>query len=311
MSHVCVVINPEAGHRAGIKKVESIRRILSEWGVSCDIQLTERKEHAKELVTLALQEKVDILALAGGDGTLNEAIQAYVDAQGEFQQGPPLALIPIGTGNDFCKTIGIPKDLRTALVRLKYPLFRWIDVGLLTYANFDQTTSHRAFLNMASFGIGGHVDRMVKQSSKWLGGRLSFFAATLHALMDDENASVRVKVDGRQWLHGPVLNVAIANGRFFGGGMMIAPQADPADGCFDVVALKDISRWKALVLTPRVYRGTHLHRRASIPEVEWIRGSEVEVEVEGSSVLMDVDGELIGRLPLRAKVIKRAIQICI
>jgi diacylglycerol kinase family enzyme len=118
---------------------------------------------------------------------------------------------------------------------------------------------------------------------------------------------VRVKVDGRVVLESPIMNVAIANGKYFGGGMKIAPDADPSDGAFDVIALQDLTRAEGVAISPRIYQGTHVGQ----PKVLSARGSLIEAEplVPRSEVLIDMDGETPGRLPLRARVAKGALKI--
>lgn len=120
------------------------------------------------------------------------------------------------------------------------------------------------------------------------------------------NAPVRVRVDGKLCLEAPILNVALANGRYFGGGMLIAPEADPADGLLDVIALHDLSRVQGIALAKHIYRGSHVGQ----PGVSVARGKVVEAEalVASTEVLVDMDGETPGRLPLRAELIPSALR---
>jgi diacylglycerol kinase family enzyme len=167
----------------------------------------------------------------------------------------------------------------------------------------------RAFVNVTSFGIGGEVDAIVNRSPKWLGGKVSFYVATLRAMAQYRNASIRVKVDGALWYEGPAFNVAIANGRYFGGGMLIAPQADPSDGRFELICIGDLSKVEAAGLSSRIYQGTHV----SAHGVKVTRGSNIEAEPlhPWASVLMDVDGEQPGKLPLTATVLEGALSFCV
>jgi diacylglycerol kinase family enzyme len=163
-------------------------------------------------------------------------------------------------------------------------------------------------VNIASFGIGGQVDAVVNSSrlkNTRLGGKLAFMLGTLQAMATYKNASVRVKVDGKAWYEGPVFNVAVANGRFFGGGMMIAPHADPSDGRFEIVAMTDLTRLDVVKLTSRIYQGAHL----GADGVQVTSGTRVEAEPihPWASVLLDVDGEQPGKLPLKASLLKGAL----
>jgi diacylglycerol kinase family enzyme len=180
-------------------------------------------------------------------------------------------------------------------------------LGLLSVTSHDGQTVRRAFANITSFGIGGLTDRIVNSSPKWMGGKAAFFTGTLRAMLVYKNAPVRVRVDGKVWLETPIFNVALANGRFFGGGMMIAPDADPADGWLDVVALHDRSKLESALLAQHIYKGTHLGQRG----VSVTRGKVIEAEPLAASteVLVDMDGETPGRLPLRAELAPGALRL--
>ena len=153
----------------------------------------------------------------------------------------------------------------------------------------------RGFVNVASFGLSGAVDAVVKDAPPWLGGKAAFFAATLRAMATYTNPSVRVRVDGALWLEGPTMTVALGNGRFFGGGMMITPHADPSDGKLSVVSLGDLSRLQAMGLTSKIYQGTHV----AVHGVTVTTGTTIEAEPmhAWATVLLDVDGEQPGKLP--------------
>ncbi|HEX5098132.1 MAG TPA: hypothetical protein VFV94_01470, partial [Polyangiaceae bacterium] len=212
---------------------------------------------------------------------------------------------PLGTGGDFRKTLELGTGLDEAVERLLTSEPRPFDLGILRVTSHTGVLETRAFVNIASFGLGGLTDRIVNAGPKWLGGKAAFYLGTLRGLIAYRNAPVRVKVDGATFLESPIVNVALANGRYFGGGMMIAPEADPRDGKLDVVALGDLTRLGTVALTQSVYSGTHLDR----PYVEHTRGRVIEAEalVPGAEVLIDLDGETPGRLPLAARVAPGAL----
>jgi diacylglycerol kinase (ATP) len=302
---VRVILNPNAAAGAALHRVKQIGETLRRYDLPHEIVLTRARGHAKELAQAAAADGVDVIAVVGGDGTLNEVSQAYVDDRGEAVAGPDLALIPSGTGGDFKKTLGMSGALEEAVARIRHGQKRPIDLGVLRLTALTGEERVRAFVNIASFGIGGQVDAIVNRSPKWLGGQAAFFLATLRAMASYKNASVRVKVDGKPWFEGPVFNVAIANGRFFGGGMMIAPHADPSDGRFECVALGDLTRPEVIGLSAKVYQGAHL----ASPDVRVTSGTRVEAEplYPWASVLLDVDGEQPGKLPVKATLIPRAL----
>ena len=302
-----VLVNPKAGAGVAARKIPEISRALERAELPHDVGETRGPGDAPRLVAQAREDGVTCLAVVGGDGTLNEVSQAYVDAAGNPVPGPELALIPAGTGGDFRKTFGLGDGIGEAVRRLRDAKPRPLDLGILELVADDGSRVVRAFLNIASFGIGGLTDRIVNSTPKWMGGRAAFFSGTLRAMLAYRNAPVRVRVDGEAFHEGPIFNVAVANGRFFGGGMKIAPDADPSDGRFDVVVLGDLGRAETVLLSSKIYQGRHGEHE----KVRFTRGALVEAEPISSSreVLIDMDGETPGRLPIRARVAVGALTI--
>jgi diacylglycerol kinase (ATP) len=301
---VRVILNPNAAAGAALRRLGAIEECLRRYELSHEIVLTNSAGHATELARAAVSDGVDVLVAVGGDGTLNEVVQAYLDAKGEPVKGPDLAIIPIGTGGDFKRTLGLSGAIDEAVARVRHGTRRPIDLGILRLVSHAGGERVQAFVNIASFGIGGQVDALVN-GTKWLGGKAGFFMATVRAMATYKNASVRVRVDGTTWFEGPIFNVAIANGRFFGGGMMIAPQADPSDGRFELVSIGDITRTEAVGLSNKIYKGAHL----AADGVRVSTGTRVEAEPmhPWASVLLDVDGEQPGKLPATATIAKGAL----
>lgn len=301
------MVNPKAGSGAAGRRIPEIEAALGRAGLRHRIVQTSAPGDATRLAREARLDGADCVAVVGGDGTINEVGQAYLDDRGEPIAGPDLALIPAGTGGDFRKTFALGDDVESAVRRLVESAPRPLDLGLLSLTSDEGEPRTKAFLNIASFGLGGLTDRVVNASPKWMGGRAAFFFGTLRAMASYRNAPVVVRVDGRPCLEGPILNVAIANGRYFGGGMKIAPDADPSDGLFDVVALYDLTRAQGIGLAYKIYRGTH----PGSPGVQVTRGALVEAAPSraGDEVLIDMDGETPGRLPLRARVAQGALRL--
>lgn len=304
--HVRVLLNPKAGAGASLRKLNLLREALRRRSLDHDIVETTSPGDATRLARSARQDGVEVLAVVGGDGTLNEVVQAYIDADGKPVPGPDLAVIPAGTGGDFKRTLGLTGSLEEAVGRLANGRARPVDLGLLRILDHDQRPTLKAFLNITSFGHSGIADQMVNEAPKWVGGKATFFIGSLRAMIRYRNQPVRVKVDGKVLCEEPIFNVAIANGRFFGGGMMVAPDADPGDGLFDVVVLGDLNRLRQIDLARWIYDGSHLGQ----PNIYAARGAVVEAEPlhPWSKVLIDMDGETPGRLPLRAEVLPGALR---
>ncbi len=304
---VRVLLNPKAGGGKNVRRLPLLLSALERAGVSADVAETRAPGDAPRIVREASREGIECLAVMGGDGTMNEVCQAYIDEQGQPVPGPDLAVVPAGTGGDFRRTFGLGTSDAEAVTRLISNPPRPVDLGVLRFHDNDGRPCLRAFVNIASFGLGGLTDSLVNAGPKWLGGKAAFFLGTLRAMLVYRPQPVRVIVDGETLIEAPVLNVAMANGRYFGGGMMVAPEADPTDGRLDVVAFHDISNFESLTFTQDIYRGTHLGKKG----VAFTRGSEIRAEPLQSTdkVLIDLDGETPGRLPLMASVLPAAVKI--
>ncbi len=290
-----VVVNPRAGAGRAERQLPRLEAALRDGGARVDLRCTTSAGHATVLVREALEEGAPGVAVVGGDGTLSEAINGFFHADGKVvSSGAWLAPLPCGTGGDFRKAVGISKDVDEMASRLLAAHPRPLDVGWVAYVDHDGEPAQRAFLNVASFGLGGVVDRIVNNSPKWMGGKTAFFVGTLRAMLQYSNRHVRIRIDDGEPREAHVLNLAVANGQFFGGGMHIAPDARLDDGLFDVVGVESEGTLRILAHTRHLYGGTILGREG----ISFARGRRVEAEpLDAQPVLLDVDGEAPGRLP--------------
>lgn len=300
-----LVVNPRAGAGAAQRKLPALERSLRRAGARFDVALTQSPRHATTLVGEALRGGAAGVAVVGGDGTLNEAVNGYFDEAGApIAPEAWVAPLPCGTGGDFRRTLGISKRLEPMVTRMMWSKPRPVDVGRLSFVGDDAKEATRWFVNIASFGLGGRVDRAVNEGPKWMGGTPAFLLGTLKAMVGYENQEVRITLDDGEPKVAQVLNVAVANGRYFGGGMQVAPDAEIDDGLFDVVGLEmDVRR--SIALTTEIYRGAHLKREGTWCE----RARKVYAEPvnPNDSVLLDVDGEAPGALPATFEIVPGAL----
>jgi YegS/Rv2252/BmrU family lipid kinase len=306
MATVRVIVNPRAGRGLGDDDLHALRQRFVDHGLRADFMITAAPGHATELARVAREVGAEVVAVVGGDGTMNEVVQAYIDADGKPIGGPALAIVPVGTGGDFRRTVGLGRNLDEAVGRIRYGSDHPTDLGLLRFTKDDGTAAVRAFLNVASCGLGGRVDRIVNASGKRVGGTIGFFLGTVEALTKYRNQPVRVVVDGEVFHEGRIVNVAIANGRYFGGGMCIAPMADPTDGRFEIVVMGDFSALETLAFARSIYQGAHLgHARVHVTH-----GARIELEPLASApVLINCDGEAPGRLPAHFTLVHHAVNL--
>ena len=313
--HTVVIVNPSsAGGRTG-RNWQKLAGVLREhYGVFEDC-FTETSGDGTRLTREALLEGAGTVIAVGGDGSIHDVVNGFFpgpsgDERTEdihaIRSDATLGVIPLGTGGDFIRSIGVPRDPIAAVRALATSTARAIDIGRVRYLDHAGRLGTRYFMNVASFGIAGLVDKYVNRTKKSLPGTLAFALATLRAGVMYSNSPVRVRIDGGEWLTGPIYNVSLANGRYFGGGMKVAPEALLDDGLLELVRFGDMGLSDILLHGKDLYSGKHL----DLKEVSGSRVHSVEAEsVDGREVLLDVDGEQPGRLPARFDILPRAIRL--
>jgi YegS/Rv2252/BmrU family lipid kinase len=274
-----------------------------------EVSFTKRPGEAVEIAEREARAGRGFVIACGGDGTVSEVANGILRAE----SGTELGLLPSGTGGDFRRTLDIPQRTADAARALRDGETRVMDAGRVTFLNVRGAEESRYFVNVASFGMGGDVIRRVKSreglpagAARLLGGRLSFAAAALQAAVTFEKPLVRVSLDGGAESQMSVANFCVANARYFGGGMKIAPNAKVDDGRFDVVAVGDVSALTVLANSYRLYLGTHL----GMQEVRHALARRVSAfSADGSVVKLEVDGELVGRLPAEFEILPGALRV--
>lgn len=300
-----LVVNPRAGAGAAQERLPALREALEEAGARFDLALTEGPRDATRIVREALQSGVSGVAVVGGDGTLNEAVNGFFDEdRTPIAKDAWLGPLPCGTGGDFRRTLGVSRRIDPMVTRMLWARPRRIDVGWIRFVDDEGRTVERAFLNIASFGMSGLVVRVVNGSPKWMGGTPAFLLGTLRAIKRYERQRVRLMIDDGEPYEASILTVAVANGRFFGGGMQVAPKAEIDDGLFDVVTLTQ-KPLASLKMSGDIYLGAHLDRQG----VSCVRAHRLTAEPldPEEPVLIDLDGEGPGRLPATFEVMPGAL----
>ena len=268
-----------------------------------ELAWTRGPRDAERLAREGVRAGVERLIVAGGDGTAAEVVSGILGASlGAYVE---VAFLPLGTGADFHRTLGIPRDPLLAIAALASGKGRRIDAGRVRYADDGGRICDSYFVNVASAGLSGVVTRSVNGAGKAFGARLAFLMGTLVGLARFQPTRVRLRLDGAEIYGGEFALVAAANGRYFGGGMHVAPDARLDDGLLDVVIVPALPKHVLVARLPRLYAGTHL----GIPGVSLQRGLRLELEPEGAPALGEVDGESIARLPMSVEVLPGALQV--
>lgn len=307
MRPVLLVVNPtSAGGRTG-RQWPAIADKLSGLGLDFDVEMTSRPLEAAEIARRGVDQGREVVAAVGGDGTISETAAGFFEKSEPIPTATGFAVLPTGTGGDFRRTFGIPPDPVLAAEALLAGRRRRIDAGRVTFAAPGGGIETRTFVNIADAGVGGEVVHRVNTGPKFLPGSLTFLAASVRTLATYRNHPMRVEVDGE--VHELVAQqVVVANAQYFGGGMRMAPLADPSDGLLDVIVVGDLTAVENARGLARVRSGTHLE--AGNPK--WILHRARRVEVTSPNpVRIDVDGEQPGFLPAVFEVVPGALELVV
>ncbi len=303
MTEIAFLVNPASDNGKTGRTWPQVHHAAASSGLDGEALLSQRPGHIADLVRRAAADGARLVVAVGGDGTVNEAANGLVAMHEAGEPTPELAIIPRGTGRDFVRTFGIPGNLDQAIRIARDGDVREIDAGRVEYRGWDGGDAVSYFANVASAGMSGAVAKRANTTSKALGGKASFLAATLAVFARWTPVEMDVAVDGEQ-RRGLLYDVVVANCRFLGGGMKMTPEADPGDGFLDVLLIGDITRRDLALTLPKLYRGTHLpHRKA-----ELLRGRTVSVRAD-SAVPVELDGEQPGTTPARFEIVPRAIRL--
>jgi YegS/Rv2252/BmrU family lipid kinase len=251
-------------------------------------------EFPGHLAQAAGEAKGSLLVVVGGDGTVNEVVNAVAGTEAE------IAVLPAGTGQDLARSQGIPSDFDDAVRVALAGETRVIDVGRVELAGGES----RLFANVGSAGMSGAVARRANSMSKRLGGKATFFYALTREFLAWQNTHVTVELDDGARREGAMHDVIVANGRWHGGGMKLAPDARQDDGLFDVVLIGDVNKLDFLTTAPKLYSGKYLAH----PKVELLRSSSLAIS-SGEQLPLEVDGEPIGTTPARFEVVPAALRL--
>lgn len=259
---------------------------------------------ATEIAQREVMKSRPLIVAVGGDGTLNEVVNGFFRNGAPLPTSSKLAMVPLGTGGDFRRTMRIPVDPRQAIEVLRNGMVRRLDAGLVTYTTSDGQTAIRHFINIADAGLGGDVVFQIGNGTKRFGSA-AYTLAGLRALLRFKNKPMTVDVDHASYQLPKAQQVVIANCQFFGGGMKMAPSASPTDGVFDVILIKNAGKIETMRGMNDIRSGRHLDQ--SNPKMELMYGKRIAV-TSTSSVRIDVDGEAVGFLPALFEIQPGAIE---
>ncbi len=304
-SRPLVIVNPRSGSGLSESGWAQVRGALTEGLGELDSAFTTGHRDAGEIARREAEGGRRLIVALGGDGTISDVAHGILAAgAGDRTE---LGIVPRGTGGDFRRALELSTEVTAAARQIRDGQARAIDVGLVRYRGHDGGEETRHFVNVASFGFSSAVATRANASSKRLGGRIAFLAATVRVLASYDNVDVWLSIDGAPRERRRVLMAAIGNGRFFGGGMKICPDAKLDDGALDLVTVGDLSRGEVLTKIGRIYQGTHL----DLAEVLSARVTRIVAEpVEADArIPLELDGETPGHLPAVFEILPGALRV--
>lgn len=307
---VGVILNPVAGG-GGLKRrwPEVGSAIRSAFG-DFDLRETQAAGDGERLALDLATNGCDLIIAAGGDGTVSEVADGLINAAAEGYNSA-LGVLPCGTGTDFARGLGLSEAHEVAIRRMAASKGRPIDAGRICYVDDHGALASRHFINIASVGVSGAVARAVNADTRK--GRVSakalFYWRTVSEFIRFRFQEVRITIDDGEPIEARVALVVAANGRFFGAGMMVAPDAALDDGQFDIVILRAAGKLGLIRDISLLYGGRHRDH----PAVTILRGRKLAVEPTagngGERMVVEADGEAPGRIPATFEILPGALML--
>jgi diacylglycerol kinase (ATP) len=285
-----ILLNPSAGRSKAGREVRKALEVLRAAGAHFELRESRSAGHLLELAQQAREEKPDVVVSAGGDGTHHYVINGICGS------GIPLALLPIGSGNDFARGVGVPIDLRAAARVLLDGRVREVDLARVGPAVYGC---------IGGVGFDSVVTRYANERVRWMGGSGAYAWAILRCLKFYRPEPLELISDGQNF-SGEVVFAAVGNNVSYGGGLKLTPRAKLDDGWLDVCIVPYIPKLELLRWLPRAYRGEHLAH----PRILYFQARKVALKTTSRMELFG-DGEFMQELPATIEVVPRALRVVV
>lgn len=279
-----IILNPVASKGAAGQAVDTVKKTFQELGLDYSMSLTEHPWHAADLAQQAIEEGYDVVVAAGGDGTINEVINGIMISRQAGLGSAKMGVLPIGRGNDFAFSMGIPLDFHESCKAIADGYCKTIDIGRITGGKYPDG---RYFGNGVGIGFDAVVGFLAAEGN--ISGFLGYLVAALKAIFLYYKAPTVDIIIDNETLHQDSLMVSIMNGRRMGGGFMMAPEGDPCDNHFDLCIAAHASQPVILSLIPRFLKGN----QAGHPKIQFRKSKGVKVVALKGVLPAHADGETI------------------
>lgn len=269
--------------------------------------ITESAGHSVALAEQAVREGNTHVICVGGDGSLNEVANGLMKVKAnlgsDIWSKLRMGVLPMGTGNDFVKTVKAPPDAEGLKRLIEADTYQTIDLGLVEYHNRKGEKQSRYFINITDVGMGGVVAERLSNYSKWMGAYLTYQRAILTTLLTYKHQPVKAVADSFTY-EGSIMNFIVANGKYFGSGLGIAPDAEVTDGAFSIVVLGEISLIDYIKNLGNVQKCEKIIH----PELQYKSAKEVLIDSPAGPLAIDMDGEFIGYSPMKVTVAPASVK---
>lgn len=289
------IVNKTSGNGKGANVWSKVQKLLKAKGVEYQVLFTDGTENDRKLVESNIGLECTAVVVIGGDGTIHGVANALA------YKNVPLGIIPAGSGNDFARSLQIPKDHEGALNRILTGKVKKMDLGRV---------GQEYFITIAGIGFDGKVAKVTNESkmkkllNKMSLGSLSYIYSLIKVLFTYQPTTVTIKIDERIHRFSEVWMISIANLPFYGGGIKICPDAIADDGLLDICILHGVNRWELLMVFPRAFSGSHITHK----NVTMLKGKDIFITPE-KDLVIQCDGEIVAHNPIALTVEKEALHI--
>lgn len=272
---------------------------------SKEIFISERVNHIMELTQKCCEDGYQNIIIGGGDGSLNEGLNGVMKA--DAAEKVNLGVFPLGSGNDFIKSVSSPKSLSLLKTRIKNNSFKQIDIGLAKFIDENRRPTERYFINITDLGLGGVAVKKLQSKISFLSPAMNYNLAIGTTFLTYNKVSVACKSENLEY-NGKIMSLVVANGRFFGSGMGIAPEASLEDGLFEIVVLGDINIFDYLKNLSKVKASQKIVH----PEVSYHKTNKISIDsLESVDLPIDMDGEFVGYSPIELICLPKKIRFIV
>jgi YegS/Rv2252/BmrU family lipid kinase len=301
-----IIVNPNAGSKKGERQWPAIRKTLIREALPFEQVLTEGRNHAIQIAREQIASGRRKIAVVGGDGTMNEVLNGIMTQEAVSPAEITLGMIPVGTGNDWCRMFDIPFDFRKAIGILKRGKTFMQDVGKITYHAGDGAHT-RYYMNIAGMGYDALVAKktnMLKEQGR--GNPLAYIYFVFAGLFQYKFMEGVIEIDDKVVFKGEIFSMNAGICKYNGGGMKQVPNAIPDDGLTDVTLIRKTSKFMVIRYARKLFDGTLI----DLPIVNTYRGKLIRMR-SPEKIYLEADGESLGHTPLTFDTIPRILKVVV